>query len=220
MATQWTEGLGITRTLSYLGLIAGLALGYSRFSPRVAVLFALVYGAFAVPWRLGLTLGEGVLWAERLGSLAGRLSVTANQLIRQQPVTDNLLFLTLMSALFWTLSVHAGYSLTRYASPWRAVLPTGIAMVVIHSYDAYPAPVLVPGALPVLFLLLVARLVFTPPLALGAEPDVHAPAAGDGLIRRLGSHGGPAPALLDCAGPGREPSGRRDRLAANQTALG
>jgi transglutaminase-like putative cysteine protease len=137
IATQWTEGLTITRTLAYLGVAAGLALGYSRFSGRTAAIFAIVYGLFAVPWRLGLLMGEGILWQERISSLIGRLSVTINQIVHQQAVTDNLLFLTLMSALFWTLGVHAGYSLTRHANPWRTILPTGLAMVVIHSYDSY-----------------------------------------------------------------------------------
>lgn len=161
IATQWTEGLTITRTLTYLGLIAGLALGYSRFSPRTAFLFAASYGLFAIPWRLGLALGEGILWQERLGSLAGRLTITINQLARQQAVTDNLLFLTLMSILFWTLAVHAGYTLTRYANPWRTVLPTGLAIVVIHSYDAYLAQRAWYLVLYLFFaLLLVTRLVY------------------------------------------------------------
>jgi transglutaminase-like putative cysteine protease len=161
ISTQWTEGLTITRTLSYLGLAAGLALGYSKFPPRIAALFATAYGLFAVPWRLGLTLGEGILWQERLVSLAGRLSVTINQLVHQQAVTDNLLFLTLMSALYWTISVNAGYSLTRYASPWRTVLPTGLTIVVIHSYDAYLPSRAWYLVLYLFFsLLLVTRLVF------------------------------------------------------------
>ena len=74
IATDWTEDLPITRSIAYLGLIAGIALGLSRFSPRWAFIFALVYGLFVISWRIGLTLGEGIEWQERLISLAGTSS--------------------------------------------------------------------------------------------------------------------------------------------------
>lgn len=135
-ATEWTEGLTITQSITILGMLAGLALGQSRFSPRRVSFFALVYFLFTVPWRLGLLLGEGIPWRERLLSLTGRMGVIFSQLFKQQEVTDSFLFLLLMAILFWVLSAHAGYSLTRYGHPWRVILPTGLTIFVIHSYDA------------------------------------------------------------------------------------
>ena len=137
IATDWTEDLPITRSIAYLGLVAGIALGLSRFSPRWAFIFALVYGLFVISWRIGLTLGEGVEWQERLISLAGRLQVIISHLVQRRAVPDNLLFLVLMAALFWILGSHAGYHLTRYANPWTSILPTGIAIVLIHTYDTF-----------------------------------------------------------------------------------
>ncbi len=136
IATEWTEGLDITRIIAYSGLIAGLALGYSVFSTRTVIFFAFVYGVFVILWQLGLLLGEGILWSERLLSLTGRLGVIAGELVRQQAVSDNLLFLTLMAIIFWAMSIFAGYSLTRYGNAWRVILPIGIILVIIHSYDA------------------------------------------------------------------------------------
>lgn len=136
VATNWTGELTITQSITLLGMLAGLALGQSRFSRRRATFFALVYTLFIVPWRLGLILGEGIPWRERLLSLAGRLGVIFSHLFKQQDVPDSLLFLLLMAVLFWMLSVHAGYSLTRYGNPWRVILPTGLTIIVIHSYDA------------------------------------------------------------------------------------
>jgi transglutaminase-like putative cysteine protease len=161
IATQWTEDLTITRTIVYLGLIAGLALGYSRFRPSAAAFFAIVYGLFVVTWRLGMTMETAIGWTERLRSLAGRLHTIIGQLAQGRVVTDNLLFLVLMAALFWMLSLHAGYSLTRYASPWRIILPTGLAITVIHAYD----PLLVRRSWYLVIylffgLVLVARLVY------------------------------------------------------------
>lgn len=136
IATDWTEGLNITRIIAYSGLVAGLALGYSVFSTRTVVFFTFVYGVFVILWQLGQLLGEGILWTERLLSLAGRLGVITGELFRQQAVSDNLLFLTFMAILFWGVSIFAGYSLTRFGNAWRVILPIGIILVIIHSYDA------------------------------------------------------------------------------------
>lgn len=161
IVTQWAENLNVIRTICYLGLIAGLSLGISRFSPRRVALFALTYGLFVIPWQIGLTLGEGIAWQERLQSMLGRLQVIFSYLMQQRPVPDNMLFLYLMGLVFWTLSTHAGYNLTRYAQPWRVVLPTGLTLVLIHTYDAlYPRRIWYLVFYLLFALLLVARLVF------------------------------------------------------------
>src|SRR5512139_1882218 len=89
VATEWTDGLQVTRTITYLGLIAGLALGQSRFSTKLAFLFAAIFGAFTISWRLGMQMGEGILWNERLLSMSGRLITILTQLFKRQVVTDS-----------------------------------------------------------------------------------------------------------------------------------
>jgi len=54
-----------------------------------------------------------------------------------KPVPDPILFILLMSLLFWLLSVSAGYYLTRYSSPWMTVLPTGLALLAINHFDPW-----------------------------------------------------------------------------------
>lgn len=136
VVTDWTDYLYLAQNLALLGGVSGLAIGQSRFSPRLAAFFAISYGAFAIPWQLGSTLGTDIPWTERLFILSSRLDVVINQLIRHEVVQDSLLFIVLMSVLFWVLGVHAGYTLTRYGVAWQAVLPTGLALFVIHSFDA------------------------------------------------------------------------------------
>ncbi len=137
IATKWTTDLDITQVLVAFGVIAGWALGKSRFSPRMAVFFATAYGLFAIPWRLGSAIREDILWTERLSILWNRLTVIIYQLVNQEPVQDSLLFLIAMSALFWVLGTHAGYTLVRYGNPWKATLPAGLSMFIIHSFDPY-----------------------------------------------------------------------------------
>jgi transglutaminase-like putative cysteine protease len=137
IATRWTEELPLVQTVAFLGAIAGLALGQSRFSPRTSRAFAIAYGLFIIPWQLGHTIGTNTLWPERMVNLGNRLLLTIDHLMQQRPVTDNMFFLFLMSSLFWGMSVYAGYNLTRHARPWPMILPAGLALIVIHAYDSF-----------------------------------------------------------------------------------
>jgi len=136
-ATRWTDDLSIIQTITILGFIAGLALGKSRFSPAVVRFFAFAYGSFVILWQIGNTVGQDLEWTERLLRIGLRLITIIDVLAQRRPVSDNLLFLFLMSILFWSLSVYAAYSLVRYANPWRTILPSGIAIIIIHIYDPF-----------------------------------------------------------------------------------
>jgi transglutaminase-like putative cysteine protease len=160
-ATSWTNELNLVQTVALLGVVAGLALGKSTFSPGLVRFFAFVYGAFVVVWQMGLTLGQGVLWPERMISMGNRFLIILDQIFQQKPVTDNLFFNLLMASLFWTLSVYAGYSLTRYGNPWRAIIPAGFSMIIIQAYDSFiPVRTWFLAGFIFLALLLVARMHF------------------------------------------------------------
>ncbi len=137
VVTRWTGELYVVQTLVFLGALLGMALGQSQFSPRVVFWLALGYSIVILPWQLGLTVSPDLEWRLRLLVLYQRLNSTIKLLTAGRPVEDNILFVTLMAALFWGLSLHAGYSLTRYGAPWRVVLPTGLGLLVIQSYDPY-----------------------------------------------------------------------------------
>ena len=66
VATKWTDELYLTQNIAFLGIITGLALGQSRFQPRLAGLFAFFYGVFAITWQLGALVNQELLWGERL----------------------------------------------------------------------------------------------------------------------------------------------------------
>ena len=137
VATQWTDHLELAQTSTLLGLIAGFALGKSRFSPRLVGFLATAYGIYAVPWLLGSLYERSISWPERIQSLGGRLSLIIGQIMRQETVTDSLLFLALMVALFWIVSIHAAYTIVRHGQPWQAIFPAGIALFMIHAFDSF-----------------------------------------------------------------------------------
>lgn len=137
VATDWTDDLDIVLVIAFCGLVFGLALGQSLFTRQQVAWYAVGMGVVVVGWQLGLLSGQGVLWSERVASLMGRILISVQNLFAQRAVTDPILFLFLMSLLFWGLGLHAGYSLTRHANAWRAVLPTGLTLFIIHIHDPY-----------------------------------------------------------------------------------
>jgi len=161
VVTRWTDHLAITQTLVFFGVLAGLALGKSRFTQATCLVFAAAYGTFAIPWQLGMTISAELLWGERLLILVNRLSVIIYQLVNGNPVEDSLLFIVIMCMLFWTLAVHAGYTLVRHGSAWGSLLPTGVTIFIIHAFDPLVTRRTWYLAAFILFsLIIVARMVF------------------------------------------------------------
>ncbi len=136
-ATHWTKNLSITYTVIYLGLLSGIALGFSKYGKTRSILFSTYYGIFVVIWQLGSTINLDISWLDRLIIINNRIGITITNLLAQEPVLDNLFFLSLMSILFWIIGSYAGFTLIRSADPWKIIIPSGIGIVIIHSYDYF-----------------------------------------------------------------------------------
>lgn len=136
VVTRWTDYLFFSQTLAALGLILGLALGYSHFKRRAVILLSLGYSVMLIPWQLTLAIEDELLSA-RLASVGGRLYFSLVQFFQREPVADGLLFVAFISILVWFLSLVSGYWLTRYANYLVAVLPGGVFILVIHLYDQF-----------------------------------------------------------------------------------
>jgi transglutaminase-like putative cysteine protease len=178
VATRWTQDLTLVQLTAFLGTLLGLLLGISIFRRFWQIFFTLSYGVIIIPWQLGLTLDveAGTTWLERLNILGVRLQVVIQELVTRKPVTDSILFLILMALLFWVLSVYSGVVLVRQASPWKVIIPGGVTVFVIHSFD----PLLVSRSWYLAFylffaLLLLARLVFLKNAATWKMRHTHTP---------------------------------------------
>jgi len=176
VATLWTKDLTLVQVITFIGTILGLALGKSIFKRFWVVFLAVCYGIILIPWQLGLMLDIETTWLDRLGILGVRLEVVLQELLTQKPVTDNILFLLLMAMLFWSLTIYAGVVLLREANPWKVIIPGGIAVFVIHSFD----PLLVSRSWYLAFylffaLLMVSRLVFIKNIVTWRERHTHTP---------------------------------------------
>jgi transglutaminase-like putative cysteine protease len=176
MATLWTLDLSLVMVVTFLGTILGLALGKSAFNRFWVFVLAVVYGSILIPWQLGLTYDVNINWHDRLINLWGRLEIVIQELFTKRPITDNLLFLLLMAILFWVLSTYAGFVLVREVNPWKVVIPGGITIFVIHSFDPLLAVRSLYLAFYLLFaILLVARMVYVKNTSKWSERHIHTP---------------------------------------------
>jgi hypothetical protein len=161
LSTNWVPHLDYVWVLVSLGVILGLALGKSLFSRRVAVWLAIGYSLIIIPWQLSHAIEDALGWGEQLTSLGGRLIFSLAQLSSRQPVDDFILFLTFVSILFWIISIFSGYALTRHGNILAAVLPGGLAILILHTYDwAVPERIWYLGTFLFLSLFLYGRINF------------------------------------------------------------
>ena len=137
VATQWTDDLYIVITLAVLGTLLGYILGYSRFHPGWVAFFTLAYGFPAIGWQIGLRISNTLPWLERTNIVFQTVSQSWQQFSRQEAVTSPMLFLFAMAGLYWLLGIHLGYVILRYGNAWRASLPVGLSMLIIHLYGRY-----------------------------------------------------------------------------------
>jgi transglutaminase-like putative cysteine protease len=137
LATEWVDDLGRIHLLTAISILLGMLIGYSYFSSAWSTVLAIGYGIICIPWQVGSILGSDILWRERMLSLSGRIAFSSEQLINQETVSDPLLFLLTMAILFWIIGSYAGYQLVRNNKPWHAIIPAGVALVVLHTYDSF-----------------------------------------------------------------------------------
>jgi transglutaminase-like putative cysteine protease len=130
LAADWTDHLSVVLVVGLLAVLAGAMLGHSRFPPRLAAAFAVVYGLFAVGTQVGGTLDRALSWSEKVADLLGRLGVAATAVVRGNAGIDPLMFVLFISVISWVFGVIAGWAVFRHGGLWASVLPTGVAMLV------------------------------------------------------------------------------------------
>ncbi len=136
IVTDWTENLGSVASLAFIGALVGLALGASRFGKRGVRLLAWGYTLALLPRQLIAAYYKSDIYlGERLAGLGGRLLFSLSEFAADRPVEDPLFFLALVGALYWGIALVSGCQLTRHNNTLAAILPAGLATLVIHQFD-------------------------------------------------------------------------------------
>jgi transglutaminase-like putative cysteine protease len=137
--TKWVPDLDRVQTLAIIAVLLGLAFGWSKFRRRVVAGLSLGYTLTVIPLQLARIMDTEAGLDTRLLSLGGRLSFALTDFFQDKPVQDPIFFLTLLALVFWIIGFTAGYFLVWKNSYLAAVLPAGLLMLVIQTYDYYPA---------------------------------------------------------------------------------
>jgi len=133
-ATEWADDLNLIPLIALLGVWSSAALARSRFPGWLATLFAFAYGLFIVGRQLGSTLDPALIWQRKITVLLGRLAVFGSVIITGESNQDPLMFVLIMSLVFWVIGVLSAWGAVRRGNLWIAVLPGGLAILVIAFY--------------------------------------------------------------------------------------
>jgi len=153
-ATEWAAGLHIVPMIGAGGMIAGLFLGWSVLRGWVSHLFSTVYGLAWVGFLVGRGLPGDLTWGERITEMAARLFYWVQQAVTGGEGRDTLIFVILISGLFWIIGYSAAWNTYRQMRPWRAILPPGVVALINMYYYVGPAPMMRYLALYIFFTLL------------------------------------------------------------------
>ena len=135
VTTEWTSNLSFIQTSTSMGIVIGLALGYSQFKRKTAHWISFGYLVIMLPLIWTRVINEQVELDERLLSVAGRLLYSISEFFSRRPVDDPLFFVAIMCVTFWVISASAGFSLTRHQNFLATVIPSAIGILVIQHYD-------------------------------------------------------------------------------------
>jgi len=159
VVTEWTPDLGIVENVTAWGFLLGCALGYSVFKRISITLLTLGYSLILIPWQITAILDQELVIVERLSQLSEGLNLAQRLYVAKQPVDDHLIFIVLMSIIFWSISIYAGYALLRKQNSLAALLPITFAIIAIQYNDNNPeAPLWMLGVYFFFVLLFLGRL--------------------------------------------------------------
>lgn len=161
LATRWTSDLSILQSITTMGYLVGLSLGYTRFTKRTARWLSFFYMLLMLPLQWTALFEEGISLEERLTSIGGRLLNSLSDFVARQPVEDPLFFIAAISIAFWIIGASAGFNLIRHQNFIASILPSSIGILIIQHYDnAISGRVWILAIFAFLSLLLLGRLNF------------------------------------------------------------
>ncbi len=134
--TNWTSSLYFGENMAVAGAIMGLWIGHAKLSKLATRLIILNYTLILVPWQVSLLAPNSLPIAERFYSLAPRFSAAWTAFINQQPFSDPIFFITLISLGFWLVGLASGFALTRRRDLLGATLPSGLILLIVQYYDS------------------------------------------------------------------------------------
>jgi transglutaminase-like putative cysteine protease len=134
VAAEYMSGLSVVLWAGVIGALAGLALAHSHFPSFAAHITSSIYGLFTVIYLAGMRpdvakVGDGLEgWRERIFLIADRITDFARAASQNGTSKDTLVFMLILSALFWLLGYTAAWYSFRSRRIWHVILPAGVTL--------------------------------------------------------------------------------------------
>ena len=133
-AAEWMPDLSVILWAGIIGAIAGTALSFSQFPSFAAHITSGIYGMFVVAiiggTRTNIAEVGGGLdgWRARIFLMADKVTDFANAATQNGTSRETLIFILILSALFWLLGYTAAWYSFRTRRIWHVVLPAGVTL--------------------------------------------------------------------------------------------
>lgn len=127
---EWMAGLGVAFWAMTFGLLAGAALAFSSFNGWTAHIASAIYGIFTLT-IIGAThssVDQTLDWRGRVFSLAERMIDWTRAAASNGTSRETVMFVLLLSALFWLLGYSAAWYSFRNRRIWHVLLPAGVTL--------------------------------------------------------------------------------------------
>lgn len=127
---EWMPGLGVILWAIFFGLLAGAALSFSSFPRWTAHLASVIYGLFCVAVIGGTRPEIAQLddWRERIFLMLDKITAWVREAVNNGTSRETLIFVLILSGLFWVLSYTAAWYSFRTRRIWHVILPPGVTL--------------------------------------------------------------------------------------------
>ena len=141
VSTGWADRLEMVPLAGMVGLVGGLLLSQSTFTSWRSHLLSTVYGLAWIGFLAGRGLAQELSWRQRIFEVGTRIADWLQQAAYGGTSQDSLIFVLLLSSLFWILGYSAAWNTYRHRRAWLAALPFGIVATVVSHFYTGPVPI-------------------------------------------------------------------------------
>ena len=138
IAADWTDGMEVLLTAGLLGVLVGLVISISHFRGLTSHLLSAVYSIFWLGYVFAGPLPYES-WRDRIVMLIVRINGWFALTFRGGTGRDSVLFVLVLSLLFWWLGYIAIWNLVRHQRIWRALLPPVVPLIINTYYYVGPS---------------------------------------------------------------------------------
>ena len=138
--SDFFTGLAIVPPMAIAGVLTGTIIAKSRFSPRTAIIYAIIFALFTTIYGVAAMLPGDLVWRERVLEVIIQQVEFIQKLVSGGTNREGFIFVFHASLAVWSASYAAAWYTFRTPRIWRAIIPPGLILFSVVYYYAGPRP--------------------------------------------------------------------------------